>query len=543
MFDRMRIGTMLMLGFGVVILLMAVIVGTTHLRVGGLATSIDEIQSDIYPNTTAAAAIRFNVVRNWANTQTLNSISNKDAIKTINDEMAANSKVISESFDFLKREYHTEEGAKLIAAALVARDDYTRKRKEFIEMLKDEDKDPAKMFLMGPLRTSMADYTDSIDRIYSSLSARLEKETSGSARAASQTLGINLTVGLITLAVAIGSAVLMVNTVSGQLGGEVFEAGDIAREIAGGNLAVAIAPRSGDSSSLLASLASMRDKLRTMASDIQTSAQRVTDTAHKVSRAAADVAKASASQSDATGSAAAAVEQLTVSIDHLSRNAEDANGYSQRASELSANGETVIRGAGAEMDKIAQSVQSSSTIIAELEQRSNEISAVVNVIREIADQTNLLALNAAIEAARAGEQGRGFAVVADEVRKLAERTSTSTQEIAVTVGKIQQGTQAAVQSMLSGVDQVRSGTEMAEVAGHSIGEIHSGAARVVDAVNDISAALKEQSAASNDIARSIEKIAQMVASNNNAAENVAAAAMEMQDLADGLSASVKFFRL
>ena len=123
------------------------------------------------------------------------------------------------------------------------------------------------------------------------------------------------------------------------------------------------------------------------------------------------------------------------------------------------------------------------------------------------------------------------------------RTSNSTKEIALTVGKIQQGTQAAVHSMVSGVDQVNLGTRMAEQAGQSISEIQSGSARVVAVVNDISSALKEQSAASNDIASSIEQIAQMVNANNAASENVAAAAIEMENLADGLSASVRFFRL
>lgn len=543
MLNRMRIGTMLTLGFGVVILLMALMVVMTYLRVTDFARSIDEIHRNIYPNTTAAATIRFNVVTNWANTLMLGTIGNKEVVKRIEEEMTSSNKIIGENFNVLKRDFDTEEGRKLVAAALTANEDFNVKLKEYIAMLAEDDKDPANFFLVGPLKSSLEDYLGSINKIVAAMTAHLDAETTRSLEAASQTRAINLIIGFIALVVAMGSAALMVRTVSKQLGGEVFEAENIAREISEGNLAVNISIRSGDSSSLLASLKSMRDRLRTMAGEIQSSALRVTETAHKVSQAAAEVAQASTSQSDATGSAAAAVEELTVSIGHLSRNADDAHTYSQQASELSQNGETVIRSAGTEMEKIAHSVQSSSAIIAELEQRSNEISAVVNVIKEIADQTNLLALNAAIEAARAGEQGRGFAVVADEVRKLAERTSNSTKEIALTVGKIQQGTQAAVHSMVSGVDQVQLGTRMAEQAGQSIGEIQSGSARVVAAVNDISSALKEQSAASNDIARSIEQIAQMVTANNAASENVAAAAIEMGNLADGLSSSVRFFRL
>ncbi|MBL8415225.1 MAG: methyl-accepting chemotaxis protein [Propionivibrio sp.] len=543
MLKRMRIGTMLTFGFGVVILLMTLMVAITHLRVTDFATSIGEIHHNIYPNTSAAASIRFNVVKNWSNTLMLGTIGNKEVIKRINEEMASSNKIIGESFNVLKQEFNTDEGSKLVAAALAANEDFNSKRKEYMAMLAEDDKDPANFFLVGPLKSSLEDYLGSINKIFAAMTARLDAETARSLEAASQTRAINLIIGFIALLAAMGSAVLMVCTVSKQLGGEVFEAGNIAREISEGNLSVNISVRSGDSSSLLASLKSMRDRLRSMAGEIQGSARQVTETAHKVSQAAAEVAQASTSQSDASGFAAAAVEELTVSIGHLSHNAEDAHTFSQQASELSQNGEAVIRSAGMEMEKIARSVQSSSAIIAELEQRSNEISTVVNVIKEIADQTNLLALNAAIEAARAGEQGRGFAVVADEVRKLAERTSKSTQEIALTVGKIQQGTLAAVHSMVSGVEQVQFGSRMAEQAGQSIGEIQSGSAQVVAAVNDISSALKEQSAASNDIARSIEQIAQRVTANKTASEKVAAAAIEMGNLADGLSASVRFFRL
>jgi methyl-accepting chemotaxis protein len=279
-----------------------------------------------------------------------------------------------------------------------------------------------------------------------------------------------------------------------------------------------------------------------MVAGIGTSATQVGRAARDLAQASQSVAEASSRQSEATSATAAAVEEMTVGIGQISSSASEAHSLSAHSEELSRQGSEVIHGAAAEMDKIADSVEGSSTIIATLEQQSNEISAVVNVIKEIADQTNLLALNAAIEAARAGEQGRGFAVVADEVRKLAERTTASTQEIAITIEKIQGGTKDAVQSMVSGVERVRSGTALAQQAGASIVEIESEAQRVAGVVNDITYSLKEQTSASNEIARNIEHIASMVEENNAAAAKAAVAAQQLEQLAEGLAQSIGSFR-
>ena len=155
----------------------------------------------------------------------------------------------------------------------------------------------------------------------------------------------------------------------------------------------------------------------------------------------------------------------------------------------------------------------------------------------------ILIMAAAIEAARAGDQGRGFAVVADEVRKLAERTTRSTQEISLTIGKIVDGTKQAVLSMASGVEQASLGSSLAQQAGSSIVDIESEAGCVASVINDISGSLQAQTAASHDIARNVEHIAAMVEENNAAAAKAAVTAMQLEQLAQGLTEAIGSFRL
>ena len=195
------------------------------------------------------------------------------------------------------------------------------------------------------------------------------------------------------------------------------------------------------------------------------------------------------------------------------------------------------------MNTIAESVASSTDVVRQLGEQSQRISGIVSVIREIADQTNLLALNAAIEAARAGEQGRGFAVVADEVRKLAEKTASSTQEISAMIGEIQSGTEMAVKQMEAGASQVGKGVTVAGATGTAIQDIDAENARVVAAVDEISTALREQAVASNQISQGVERIAQMTEENSAAVVSVAGSANDLLMLAATLKASVDNFRL
>ncbi|GHU09472.1 histidine kinase [Betaproteobacteria bacterium] len=288
---------------------------------------------------------------------------------------------------------------------------------------------------------------------------------------------------------------------------------------------------------------SMMDKLQTSFLDIQKRMEGVNSAVENFSTSAQQVAASSASQSSSTSAMAAAVEEMTVSINTVSSSASEAQSLAHHAGETSDEGGKIIERTAAEMSAIAETVAQASKVIQALGEESEKISSVVQVIKEVADQTNLLALNAAIEAARAGEQGRGFAVVADEVRKLAERTAQSTGDISTMVGKIQVSAKEAVGEMNRVVTQVDEGKALAQDAGARIQTIRDEANRVSQAVTEISNALREQSLASQDIAKHVESIAQMTDENNAAAEDAASGAKQLDQLSHEVGTTVAQFKV
>jgi methyl-accepting chemotaxis protein len=287
----------------------------------------------------------------------------------------------------------------------------------------------------------------------------------------------------------------------------------------------------------------MRNTLHELIASISQNMQGLNKSAQELSNSASSSARNTEMQAEAASSMAASVEQLSVSIDQVEEHASEARNVTLASSTQSTEGGRIIHEAAAEMGHIADAVRSTASTIKELEGYSDQISSIVQVIKDIADQTNLLALNAAIEAARAGEQGRGFAVVADEVRKLAERTGNSTQEISAMIGKIQQGTQRAVQEMESGVRRVTDGVDLAHQAGDSVTGIRDSAERTTRAVDDINLALKEQAVAARDIAQKVEHIAQGSEANSAAVAQTAASAQRLQQLASELNSLAARFRI
>ena len=258
---------------------------------------------------------------------------------------------------------------------------------------------------------------------------------------------------------------------------------------------------------------------------------------------ASNIASNASEQSSKTTHAATAMEELSSSFTSVARNASDAADSAKNAAELAMKGGEVVSKTIDGMNRIAKSVRDSASTIEMLGQNSHQIGEIVQVINEIAAQTNLLALNAAIEAARAGEQGRGFAVVADEVRKLAEKTTNSTGEIGEMIMQIQENSGRAVESMQVGTEDVEIGVELANEAGSSLNQIVESVRTVTDMIQQIATAAEEQSATGGEVALNIESVAEITRQTAVNAHQTSEGSKDLFSMAAELQGLVDEFRL
>ncbi len=277
---------------------------------------------------------------------------------------------------------------------------------------------------------------------------------------------------------------------------------------------------------------------------------RLVQTTTKVSNTSGMLCAAYEMMADNAGEVAAqastiavASEQMAATSNDVASNCTVAAQNSEQANASTLTGSAVVQQTVAVMDLIAERVRESAETVEALGAKSDQIGEIVGTIEDIADQTNLLALNAAIEAARAGEQGRGFAVVADEVRALAERTTKATKEIGTMIKAVQSETKDAVRSMVEGVNEVERGTREAAKSGDALQGILSQIRAVAGQVNQIATATEEQTATSNEISSNIQMITQVMTATADVARESARSASELANLSDDLQHLVGQFRI
>lgn len=351
---------------------------------------------------------------------------------------------------------------------------------------------------------------------------------------------------LITLLAFVGSAVagyIVTQRILRQLGAEPLFVVQLVKEIAAGRLDLTIDLQKADEQSVLFSLKQMVDQLIRVLKQVQQAGDLVNHNSVALEQNSHQASAQLTQQKNEVMSVSAAMNEMTTTVASVAQNARQASVKAEFASQESVSSGKVMSQALSAMHQLQQNIQHSTQTVQSLSAESEQISQVIEVIRGIADQTNLLALNAAIEAARAGEQGRGFAVVADEVRTLASRTQQSTQAIQQIISTLLNGVDLSLQSMEKSRDEVQQVVELVNQSSDRLQQINQSAHLVWDMSSEIASAAEQQSVVAEDINKNVSFIHAGAEQSSAAAVTVLASAEQLQQLSVKLKQQIAYFRL
>jgi len=420
---------------------------------------------------------------------------------------------------------------------------YEATEKEFFPALAANNHGRAEKVLhdvLSPAYEAHRKLIDEVVTLSNSQSANTEKQ-------ASTILGtskiIVITLGLIIFAAVVTIFFFIIRNITRQLGGDPTEVDEIAKKVASGDLSVLVTVDPRDTGSIMWAMKTMVESLRNLVNDTISISTGIASAAAQLQATSSQIATGAEEVASQTSTVATASEEMASTSAEIAANCTNAAESSRRTSEYASTGAAVVNETIVGMGKIAERVKQTAATIDALGTRSEQIGEIIGTIEDIADQTNLLALNAAIEAARAGEQGRGFAVVADEVRALAERTTKATKEIGSMIKAIQSETREAVRSMEEGVSEVEKGAVSSKKSGESLQEILDQINEVNMQIHQIATAAEEQTATISEITTNIHQVTEVVHQSARGAEETSAAAAQLADQSQQLQNLVGKFRV
>lgn len=540
MFANLKIGTRLVLGFSVMLLIMIVISGIAMTSFTRMNKKVDVITDDKWPKTVILNDINNNI--NVAARALRNAIIDPDAAngKKEIERIATASAAITKGLADLDKTVTSSEGKAMLQSIKDHRTAYTVVLKELIGLIELNKDSEAGQVLLTKLRPLQTPYFESVEKMVS-FQGRLLLEAGNAVEETYKAAQIEI---IVALAISLFAAALIGFVITRSITVPLSQAVKINRTIADGDLNVnVVIDRKDEIGQLNESAKQMVENLRSIIGNLASTSDQVASAATQLYANAEQMATASEEVASQASAVATAGEEMAATSGDIALNCNKAAEGSQHANNVATEGAAVVRKTVDVMGRISDKVQASARTVETLGTRSDQIGQIVGTIEDIADQTNLLALNAAIEAARAGEQGRGFAVVADEVRALAERTTRATREIGEMIKAIQSETKGAVVTMEEGVREVENGTAEAARSGAALQEILDQINAVTMQVSQIATAAEEQTATTSEISNNIHQMSEVVQQTARGAQDSSEAASGLARLAEELKGIVSKFKL
>jgi methyl-accepting chemotaxis protein len=537
---NLNIGPRLAIGFAVVILFMLTIVFTAGNALNGMrATTRDIVEGDI-AKTELAHQAQDLASRNAAKLFQLFVAKDQASRTGLYGDIDKNKAALDATVKKLAGLSAGAEEAALLDALKQSGAEFTKAFGETADLIEADNRDQAVSSLNG--RTLPA-----LEKLVQATQAAVafEKKLADAAVAESEQrfFQVNLLMWGAS-GVAILASVLLGLLLTRSILLPIQHARKAVGDMAQGNLAAPLADAGKDEVAvLLGSLEAMRQSLREILWAVADQAGKVTMASSQLSGSAREIADSSSQQSGLAEQIVGSLDDLTASARQVAQSAGSTRQQTEQGVELAERGQTLIHQAAGTVVNLNMAVSASATDVASLKQRSEDIAGMVRQIREIADQTNLIALNAAIEAARAGEYGRGFAVVADEVRALSVRASQATSDIAKLIETMQRDTQSAVQGMEDGSQDMQYSVTLVQGIVEPLSELAARSRDSFASLGELVQVAERQSQAADAMLGQVRQISGMAAANRDRVHQAAATSAELDAMAGSLRAAVERFRL